>query len=467
MYVCVDLKSSRWFQYINHKWDETDSGTELRKQITNMKGLYGIFSKKLHQVGQAMNSIPPDDERYAPIKKKHTKIGGIMVNMLKKQGEKIMREASHIFYVKNFLNLLDSKNDLLCFTNGIVDFSTNVFRDGLPEDYTNKCTMIPYIPLAELNASIIEEVTTFMEQLFPDKELRDYMWDHAASVLIGRNSNQTFNIYIGCGRNGKSKFVELMSAVLGEYKATVPVSLITSQRVKVGSASPEIAMLGGIRYAVMQESSVTDEINEGPLKELTGGDMIQCRALYQKPISYIPQFKLAMPTNNLPGIKGKDDGTWRRIRSCEFKSKFTENPDPSNKYEFKVDKNLDTKFDSWKPVFISMLVQRAFITKGNVVDCKMVLVNSEKYRKDQDYLSSFTSDCIHVHPTGILREAEIYDKFSDWWKLFYGKNIPKGKDLFDYLNKQFGTHPTVSKKGTVWYGLKVVREEIVETIEDI
>lgn len=467
MFVCVDLKSARWFQHLNQKWDETDSGTELRKRITSQKGLYGIFAKKLFQVGQLMNTIPPDDERYAPIKKKHSKISGIMINTLKKGGEKIMREAGHIFYVKNFLNLLDSKNHLMCFNNGIIDFSTNTFRDGLPEDYTQKCTMIPYIPLVEADPVVVGEVTEFMDQLFPDKELCEYMWDHAASVLIGKNSNQTFNIYIGSGRNGKSKFVELMSAVLGEYKATVPVSLITKQRNNIGSVSPEVANLVGIRYAVMQESSVRDEINEGPMKELTGGDMIQCRALYRAPISFIPQFKLVMPTNNLPGINGKDEGTWRRIRACEFKSEFKENPDPTSKYQFRVDKNIDDKFESWKTVFMSMLVARAFITKGNVIDCKMVLVNSERYRKDQDYLSSFTKDCIHLHPSGVLRELELYDKFSDWWKLLYGKNVPKGKDLFDYVNKVFGQNPAVSKRGTVWHGIKVVREETVDTVDFI
>jgi len=466
-FVCVDIKGGRWFQYLNQKWNETDSGTELRKKITHQKGLYGIFSKKLQQVSNVLASLQAEDDRHKIIKKKHDKIHGIMVNVLKKQGDKIMREAGHVFYVKNFMNLLDSKDHILCFNNGIVDFSINKFRDGLPEDYTHKCTNIPYIKFEHTDKKIVEEIDIFMSQLFPDEELREYMWDHAASVLIGKNTNQTFNIYIGTGRNGKSKFVELMSDVMGDYKATVPVSIITKDRVNVGGASPEVAVLIGIRYAVMQESSVSDMINEGPMKELTGGDQIQCRPLYRDPISFIPQFKLVMPTNNLPGMKGKDEGTWRRIRACEFKSEFVETPNPSNKYQFKVDKNLDKKFESWKPVFMSMLVERAYRTKGDVVDCKMVLVNSEKYRKDQDYLSSFVKDCIQVHPTAILKDNEISERFNDWWKLLYGKNVPRGKDLFDYLNKIYGHHETVVRNGTTWRGLKLIREEYIETMDDI
>jgi P4 family phage/plasmid primase-like protien len=458
LFVCVDIKGARWFQYAHQKWNETDSGTELRKQITSPKGLYGIFAKKLNEVSQFMGTMTPDDERHKNVKKKYDKVHGIMVNTLKKNGDKIMKEASHIFYVKNFLNLLDSKNDILCFTNGVIDFSNNKFRDGLPEDYTHKCTNIPYIKLEDADTTIIDEVSTFMEQLFPDKELREYMWDHAASVLIGKNKNQTLNFYVGSGRNGKSIFVTLMSAILGDYKATVPISLITKPRVNIGSASPEVATLMGVRYAVMQESSVNDRINEGTMKELTGGDKILCRALYKDPLEFVPQFKLVMCTNNLPGIDGKDDGTWRRIRTVDFKSSFTESPDPSSNYQFKVDKNLDEKFEIWKPIFMSMLVERAYVTHGNVNDCKMVMVNSEKYRNDQDYLSAFASECIVIQ-SGSTKELAIHDRFKEWWRNNHGKNEPKGKELFDYLNKTYTHKNGVSKKGTTWHGLKVVRDD--------
>ena len=71
------------------------------------------------------------------------------------------------------------------------------------------------------------------------------MWEHLASVLLGKNDNQTFNIYTGKGRNGKSKLVEFMSLILGDYKATVPITLITQKRGTIGGTSSEIAVDGG------------------------------------------------------------------------------------------------------------------------------------------------------------------------------------------------------------------------------
>ena len=74
------------------------------------------------------------------------------------------------------------------------------------------------------NKKEINEINEFMSQLFPNPELRGYMWEHLASTLVGKNDDQTFNIYTGSGANGKSKLVEFMSMVLGEYKETVPIT---------------------------------------------------------------------------------------------------------------------------------------------------------------------------------------------------------------------------------------------------
>ena len=110
------------------------------------------------------------------------------------------------------------------------------------------------------------------------RSLREYMWQHLAPILVGTNENQTFNIYTGSGRNGKSKLVELMSKGLGDYKGTVPITLIT-QNPQASEVPLEIVQLMGTRYAVMQEPSKGDKINEGIMKEITGGDPIQGRVV--------------------------------------------------------------------------------------------------------------------------------------------------------------------------------------------
>ena len=69
-----------------------------------------------------------------------------------------------------------------------------VHRKGHPDDYLSKCTKIDYTPFDEdKHGETFSQINTFINQLFPNEELRQYMWEHLASCLIGKNNQQTFN----------------------------------------------------------------------------------------------------------------------------------------------------------------------------------------------------------------------------------------------------------------------------------
>ena len=458
-FICVSIKTNSWYEYREQRWFEIDSGITLRNLIST--DVFELYFLEIKEMSNKMHGVDPDGPEYAKLFARNKSLVEI-AHTLKKTDKKnnIMREARDLFYVKDFMNLLDSKNNLLCFNNGVIDFNEKIFRKGIPEDYTSKCTNIDYIPLDDnKHKENIDEINLFMYQLFPNDELRKYMWEHLASVLIGKNDNQTFNIYTGRGRNGKSKLVELMSLILGDYKATVPITLITQKRNSIGSTSSEIVQLMGVRYAVMQEPSVGDSINEGIMKEITGGDPIQGRALFKDSVTFVPQFKLVVCTNHLFDIKSNDDGTWRRIRVCDFVSLFTENPvdgEEDKPYQFKVDKYIDRKFEQWKCVFMSMLVEKAMETQGEVKDCDIVCAKSQLYRETQDHFAEFVRDNVKIQAEGvILTQKELKDNFNEWWKLNYGGSPPNGKGLFDFMNKKFGKFV----KGEGWKGVSLDDDE--------
>ena len=306
------------------------------------------------------------------------------------------------------------------------------------------------------------EIVDFMKKLFPKQELCEYMWDHLASTLIGGNINQTFNIYNGNGSNGKSLLVKLMEKSLGDgtkggYKFSVPNSLITQKRNSVGSTSSEIAQLKGVRYAVIQEPSQGDVLNEGILKELTGGDPITARGLYKDSITFEPHFKLVVCTNNLFDINSTEDGTWRRIKITKFESKFVDNPvsdDPDEPYQFLKDRTLEEKIDGWIPVFMNMLVERAYKTEGIVKDCTAVTEISDSYRNDQDYINSFMKEKIKEDPEGRIGKREISECFKQWYNTTYSKTAPSCKALHERMEKKFGKY---TKRG--WKGVTIILEE--------
>ena len=77
---------------------------------------------------------------------------------------------------------------------------------------------------------------------------------------------------------------------------------------------------------------------------------------------------------------------------AHINAKHTKNEDKP--YQFKVDKNLPVKFEKWKTVFMSKLIDICKETKGNVEDCDIVTQKSVQYRQGQDYLTEFSEFCL-------------------------------------------------------------------------
>ena len=217
---------------------------------------------------------------------------------------------------------LDQNKYLLGFENGVYDFEKKEFRKGEPEDYLSFSTHTNYIPYDKNNSKqqkIKEEIDDFMLKVFPNEKLREYMWEHAASSLIGVQRNQKFNIYTGCGSNGKSVFINLMNLVLGDYADKLNIALVTQKRKGIGGPTPEIAKLKGKRYVSMDEPSAGDQLNEGIMKQMVGGDEMEGREMYGRHmVKFYPQFELVCCTNRLFEINSTDKGTWRRIRTGRF-----------------------------------------------------------------------------------------------------------------------------------------------------
>lgn len=476
-FVCVNAKSNIWYKFINHKWvpaDPCDLALLISKEMTMV--YTSKIVKCLDEIGVLNEKEDPDKWNYLRARSAtFSNIGLTLRNNSHKNS--IMHEAKAIFKDEKFIEKLDSNMMLLGFENGVYDFDEGLFRPGKPEDYISLNTKMDYYPLDENSKKTIiraannetnekaitmdvalRQVETFMEQLFPNESLRGYMWEHLASTLLGSTKNQTFNIYTGAGSNGKSMLVDLMSKCLGDLKGTVPITLITQKRTTIGSATPELAKLKGKRLAVMQEPQKKEKINEGILKELTGGDMIQCRALYTDAIEYQPQFKLVVCTNSLFDITANDNGTWRRIRLCDFESYFTDDPvsgDPDQPYQFKKDKDLDKHFDVWRYAFMSKLISIAQKTKGNVTDCDVVMAKSNKYRECQDHFLSFSSDKIErcdASQQAKIKKGEVLEVFKQWFSENYGGKPPQGKELYEFMDKKYGKAP----KSKGWANVRII-----------
>jgi P4 family phage/plasmid primase-like protien len=469
-YVCSSITHNAWYKFEEPKWTKIDSGVYLRRCISNE--LRNIYSKKATHYMDIRSRLSEtnDAHRIKQITAHVDKIMGIFMRLGNSNDKKnIMTEAKELFYNDKFEQELDANPYLICFKNGVVDFKHKIFRRGHPEDHLTKCTNIDFINNVfdePKYRPIIDQINDFMGKLFPVPELCRYMWEHLASTLIGISPDQTWNIYIGEGQNGKSVLVKLMEYVLGEYKGVVPLSLLTDKRTKIGGTSPEVIGLQGLRYAVMQEPTKGERVNEGVMKQLVSGiDPIQARGLYmQNAVQFYPQFKLVLCSNYLMEIKSNDHGTWRRIRVVPFMSLFTDNPkedDAMKPHQYKIDRTIEERIRDWKEVFASMLALKVFETNGLVKDCDIVLSASNTYRQGQDAISQFIAENIEQKEDGRITRTDLQTKMKQWVAELYGeKGGPALKDLVEEMNKRF------RRVDRVWVGVSFMEPTEMKTVVD-
>jgi P4 family phage/plasmid primase-like protien len=468
-YVFIPSKNGRgtWMFFKTQMWIEDKMVSILLKMS---KEVHAVFSKWREKCQEEYHhcSQNDDSDKIEYLKKKIKVISDLMGRLKTATNKKnYLIEASQLFYDNEFMSKVNANRDLICFKNGVMDFKNKVFRDGRPDDYITKCTNIDYLPYDVHKdkpefKEIETQIYTMMKQIFPNEDLYRFMFEHWAATLP-TDKNQSFYMYYGCGSNGKSIITDIMKHTLGDYKGTVPVTLVTEKRNAIGGTSSEIMQLKDIRYAVMQELSKGAVINEGIMKELTGGDPIQGRSLFCESETFDPMFSLVVCTNNLPKFKDLSVGTWRRIKVVRYCSKFVDDGDvydDDTEHVYKKDKNLKDKFPVFAPVFASILVKIALEKQGIVEDCECVMEETNKYRMSQDHISAFVKGNIIKtnNKNDRIKKQELTNHFKFWFSQEQGtERMPPGEELYAYMDKRFGFHKTGKNGG--WFGVKILYPE--------
>ena len=85
------------------------------------------------------------------------------------------------------------------------------------------------------------QINDFYKKILVIESVRKYLLIRSASFLSGSTKDESFDIYSGKGGNGKSKHMELIEAVFGDYAVKLPITLLTGKRAQSTAANPELA----------------------------------------------------------------------------------------------------------------------------------------------------------------------------------------------------------------------------------
>jgi len=147
-------------------------------------------------------------------------------------------------------------------------------------------------------------------------ELSAYLQRMAGYSLSGSTQEHGLFFLYGLGANGKTTFLNAITACAGDYHRTAPIETFTAS--SVDRHPTDLAGLRGARLVTAIETEEGRRWAESRIKSLTGGDKISARFMRQDFFEYTPQFKLIIAGNHKLGLKSVDEAIRRRFNLIPF-----------------------------------------------------------------------------------------------------------------------------------------------------
>ncbi len=486
---CVhdDKNHITWFYYSDNHWKEDKGAIYLKKFLMNdyiksfkeISRRFGRMEIDIRQNIDSLNNRSETDSSYDDRRDVQTSRANMMADNqryedlsktaklisqwleVKSTRDNIISDMAVWYNSDSFYQELDTNPDIFVCKNGVLDLSTCEFRQGIPDDKMMRYSNIDYITMEEIQDSSIyserfDKLQEFLDKIFPNYDLQTYFLNQIGECLDGHQHRQELIICTGTGSNGKSKIFELLEKVFGDYAIKTNPSLLTKVRGDANTATPALADLRGKRLAFCEEPNETETIKTGIMKGLTGGDSITARQLHKPNITFSPQHKLFLSCNDKPDIESTDDGTWRRIKTIPYESKFCDTQDPKlddwNKYPNHFEKeDVDIQFNDWAPILLAMLFDKYKILKKNKFiypETECIKEANLEYMAQQNIFHAFVNDKLVKKSGEKCDISEVFQSFLAWTRQSNNKSKTVSKHIFETnMNRILGKHKNKKWKG--------------------
>ncbi|MBD7942504.1 DNA primase [Psychrobacillus sp. Sa2BUA9] len=299
----------------------------------------------------------------------------------------------------------------------------------------------------------------FLQQIFKgDNDLIDYMQRLVGYSMTGDISEQGMYFLVGGGSNGKSTFINIIKALMGDYGLQTKSDTFIKK--KNEGANNDIARLASARFVSAVESEEGEKLQESLVKTITGGEPLLARFLRQEYFEFIPEFKVFFTTNHKPVIGGVDDGIWRRVKIIPF----TLSLKPHQR-----DKKLEEKLSLEMSGILNWAVEGCLKwQRSGLKEPRIVVDATGQYKEDMDILAPFLNEACYIDEPkneAIKIEAKELYNIYDSWCYKSGERVLGNRSFYRMLetkgfgkvkgagNKAFLTGITIKERAPVTKGV--------------
>ncbi len=184
--------------------------------------------------------------------------------------------------------LWDPDHYLLGTPDGTVDLRTGKIKPPRPDDFITKITAVTPAQSADCAAWLrfLREATAEADDLI------SYLQLFCGYLLTGDTREHALLFVYGPGGNGKTVFLNTVSAILGDYARVAAMETFTNS--PTDKHPTDLAMLRSARLVCATETEEGRAWAEGRIKQLTGGDPISARFMRQDFFTYVADLQTGL-----------------------------------------------------------------------------------------------------------------------------------------------------------------------------
>lgn len=385
---CPDANA--WYTYTDGVWKSDRKGVLAAKKLMDFARLLTMYAM----------GISDEDKRTEYMK--------FCVKLTARSTrEKVLKDASTKMLIAK--TDFDKNPYLINCMDGTFDLEKMTFRPHNWQDFITMKTRFCYENAEEMPFTrwekFVEEVTK------EDKEKALYLQKAFGYSMLGRSNEECmFILYGRTTRNGKSTMLSAIQHALGDYATSTPVELIcqTSKRGNGENATPQLAALQGTRFVTMAESNQNAKLDEEMIKQITGGEVIKARAMYEMPIAFVPQFTLWLSCNDLPNVSDSSLFASDRLRVITFDNHF------NSKQQDRTLKESFQRPEAMRAIFRWMLAgYRKYKKDGLVMPAHMKAAVNE-YAYDNDLVLQFLEQKCEQDADAESTFKSLFSEFCVW-----------------------------------------------------
>ena len=247
------------------------------------------------------------------------------------------------------------------------------------------------------NAST-EPVDKFLHDIVTEED-SGILLQAVAQALLQNENYQLSYLLTGQGANGKSTYINLVTALLGMENITaISIQDLIEDKFKAAELQGKLMNL----YADLPKTSLK---STGQFKILTGGDAMVVEKKFHQPFKMVNKAVFVFSANELPGVNDATFAFWRRWAVIDFPHKFKN--DPTFKERLMTNENISG--------FLNLILQKMNdIEIHGVYRSEKVEEIMSAWQKRSNSAFAFITDTIVRDVCGFVSKDKIWSEYQTY-----------------------------------------------------